>query len=129
VAVERDKTGQWMLGCYKEGKGSVGMVGFYKGTVVSGNARSGKRIVIQGLPGVQIAVVDQWYIDPPHRGNPTLRHGTQLWKLVQQLYVQAGTCKFVVTNATRKGRIHYGRLGFVVSPVAGDLVLEITVIC
>jgi hypothetical protein len=127
VAVERDTTGQWILGCYKVGKDSVGMVGFYRGVVVSGNARSGKRIVIRGLPGVHIAVVDQWYIDPAHRGNFKLRHGTQLWKMVQQLYVQAGTCKFVVTNATSKGRIHYGRLGFVVSPVAGDLVLTITV--
>jgi hypothetical protein len=125
VAVVHDNTGNWILGCYKVGKDGVGMVGFYRGTVVSGNSPSRKRIVIKGLPGVRIATVDQWYVDPKHRGNDKLRHGTQLWNLVQQLYVQAGTHEFIVTNATPKGRIHYGRLGFVVSPVAGDLVLTI----
>ena len=129
VAVVHDNTGNWILGCYKVGKDSVGMVGFYRGTVVSGNSPSRKRIVIKGLPGVRIATVDQWYVDPMHRSNRTLRHGTQLWNLVQQLYVQGGTYKFIVTNATAKGRIHYVRLGFVVCPVAGDLVLAITVMC
>jgi hypothetical protein len=129
VAVVHDTTLNWILGSYKVGTDSVGIMGFYRGTVVSGNSPSRKRIVIKGLPGVSIATVDQWYVDPMHRSNRTLRHGTQLWNLVQQLYVQAGTYKFIVTNATAKGRIHYVRLGFVVCPVAGDLVLAITVMC
>ena len=125
VAVVRDKTGDWMLGCYRVGNRSVGMVGFYKGTVVSGNSPSKKRIVIGGLPGDPTVTVDQWYVDPDHRSNSKLRHGTQLWSLVQHLYAKSGTYRYIVTNATYKGRIHYGRLGFVVSPVAGDLVLTI----
>jgi hypothetical protein len=125
VAVVHDKTGNWTLGCYLVGKRSAGMVGFYKGTIVSGNSPSGKRIVIGGLPGDPSVFVDQWYVDPDHRSNSKLRHGTQLWSLVQQLYANSGTYRFVVVNATPKGRIHYGRVGFVVSPVAGDLVLTI----
>ena len=128
VAVVRDETNNWMLGCYLVSTRSVGMVGFYKGTIVSGNSPSRKRIVIGGLPGDPSVFVDQWYVDPTHRSNPLLRHGTRLWNLVQHLYGQAGTSKFVVTNATSKGRTHYGRLGFVVCPVAGDLVLTITVV-
>ena len=125
VAVVHDKTDNWMLGCYRVGKRSVGMVGFYKGTIVSGNSPSKKRIVIGGLPGDPSVFVDQWYVDPKHRSNFKLRHGTQLWSLVQHLYAKSGTYRYIVTNATNKGRIHYGRLGFVVSPVAGDLVLTI----
>jgi hypothetical protein len=127
VAVLYDTTGDWCLGAYRVGNRSVGFVGYYKGEIVSGNAPSGKRIVIKGLPGDGVCTVDQMYVDPEHLSNKTLRHGQHLWSLLRQLYVQQGTHTFIVTNATSKGLKFYLRVGFIVSPVSKDLILEITV--
>ena len=127
VAVLYDATGDWSLGAYKVGKRSVGFVGYYKGQIVSGDAPSGKRIVIKGLPGDGVCTVDQMYIDPAYLSDPTLRHGQHLWSLLRQLYVQQGTRTFIVTNPTYKGRRFYLRVGFIKCPVSKDLILEISV--
>jgi hypothetical protein len=126
-----DTMGTWSIGCYRIGNNSVGIVGFFGDIVVSGHSRiyrSGKRIVISGRPGDKTATVDQFYVDPPHRRHSTLRHGQQLWRLTQKLYGQAGTLRFICTTATTKGHKFYVRMGFVVNPVAQDLVLTISVI-
>ena len=122
-----DTMGSWSIRCYRIGKRGVGIVGLFGDIVVSGEARSGKRIVIGGLPGDKTATVDQFYVDLPHRRHTTLRHGQQLWRLTQKLYGQAGTLRFVCSTATSKGHAFYLRMGFVVNPVARDLVLTISV--
>ena len=122
-----DTMGSWSIRCYRIEKRGVGIVGLFGDIVVSGEARSGKRIVIGGLPGDKTATVDQFYVDPPHRRHKSLRHGQQLWRLTQKLYSQAGTLRFVCTTATSKGHTFYLRMGFVVNPVAHDLVLTISV--
>jgi hypothetical protein len=122
-----DTMGSWSIRCYRIGKRGVGIVGLFGDIVVSGEARSGKRIVIGGLPDDKTATVDQFYVDLPHRRHTTLRHGQQLWRLTQKLYGQAGTLRFVCSTATSKGHAFYLRMGFVVNPVARDLVLTISV--